>query len=41
MVAWLVAVAEGHSRQHLDWLCAVVGLSYILAIVFKMASPRR
>jgi len=34
IVAWLVAVAQGRSGTPYDWLCAVGGLGYILAIAF-------
>jgi hypothetical protein len=32
IVAWLVAIARGHSGHPYDWLLAVSGLSYLLAI---------
>ena len=34
IVAWLVQTAEGHSGQPYDWLGAIGGLSYALAIAF-------
>jgi hypothetical protein len=34
IVAWLVQTAEGHSGHPYDWLLAVGGLAYILAVVF-------
>jgi hypothetical protein len=32
IVAWLVAIAQGHTGQPYDWLLAVGGLAYILAV---------
>ena len=32
IVAWLVAIARGHSGHPYDWLLAVSGLSYLLAV---------
>lgn len=34
IVSWLVQVARGHSGSPYDWLCAIGGLAYILAIAF-------
>lgn len=34
IVAWLVEVARGHSGSPYDWLCAIGGLAYILAVAF-------
>jgi hypothetical protein len=33
IVAWLVALAQGRSGNPYDWLLAISGLSYLLAIV--------
>ncbi|MGN6681413.1 MAG: hypothetical protein ACTHKL_26910 [Streptosporangiaceae bacterium] len=33
IVAWLVQVASGHSGRPYDWLLAIAGLAYLLAIV--------
>lgn len=32
IVTWLVQVANGHSGSPYDWLCAIGGLTYILAV---------
>ncbi|HEY6278076.1 MAG TPA: hypothetical protein VIX86_17285 [Streptosporangiaceae bacterium] len=34
IVTWLVQIAEGHSGHPYDWLLAVGGLAYLLAVVF-------
>ena len=34
IVAWLVAIARGQSGHPYDWLLAISGLSYLLAIAF-------
>jgi hypothetical protein len=34
IVAWLVQIARGHSGHPYDWLAAVGGLAYTLAIAF-------
>jgi hypothetical protein len=34
IVAWLVQTAQGHSGSPYDWLAAIGGLSYALAIAF-------
>jgi hypothetical protein len=34
IVSWLVQVAQGHSGSPYDWLCAIGGLSYALAVAF-------
>jgi len=34
IVAWLVATARGQSGHPYDWLLAISGLSYLLAIAF-------
>ena len=34
IVAWLVAIARGQNGHPYDWLLAVSGLSYLLAIAF-------
>jgi multisubunit Na+/H+ antiporter MnhB subunit len=34
IVAWLVQIAQGRSGSPFDWLCAVAGLSYVLAVAF-------
>ena len=34
IVAWLVAIARGQNGHPYDWLLAVSGLTYVLAIVF-------
>jgi hypothetical protein len=33
IVCWLVAIAQGHSGRPYDWLCAIGGLAYLLAVV--------
>jgi len=33
-VAWLVQVARGHSGGPYDWLAAIGGLAYLLAVAF-------
>jgi hypothetical protein len=32
IVAWLVATARGHSGSPYDWLLAIAGLTYVLAV---------
>lgn len=32
IVAWLVEIASGHSGQPYDWLAAIGGLAYLLAV---------
>jgi hypothetical protein len=32
IVSWLAEIARGHSGSPYDWLCAVGGLAYLLAI---------
>ena len=34
IVAWLVQIARGHSGGPYDWLCAIGGIAYILAVAF-------
>jgi uncharacterized YccA/Bax inhibitor family protein len=34
MVTWMVQVAQGHSGHPYDWLVAVSGVSYLLALAF-------
>jgi hypothetical protein len=34
IVTWLVQIARGHSGSPYDWLCAIGGLAYILAVAF-------
>jgi hypothetical protein len=34
IVAWLVEVARGHSGSPYNWLCAIGGLAYVLAVAF-------
>lgn len=34
IVAWLVEIARGHSGSPYDWLLAISGLAYILAVAF-------
>jgi hypothetical protein len=34
IVAWLVQTARGHSGQPYDWLAAIAGLAYALAVAF-------
>ena len=34
IVAWLVAIARGQNGHPYDWLLAVSGLTYVLAIAF-------
>jgi hypothetical protein len=34
IVVWLVEIAQGHSGSPYDWLCAIGGLAYLLAVVF-------
>jgi hypothetical protein len=34
IVSWLVQIAQGHSGSPYDWLCAIGGLSYGLAVAF-------
>jgi hypothetical protein len=34
IVAWMVAVAQGRSGHPYDWLVAISGLSYLLALAF-------
>jgi len=34
IVAWLVQVAQGHSGSPYDWLGAIAGLAYLLAVAF-------
>jgi hypothetical protein len=34
IVAWLVATARGQSGSPYDWLCAVAGLAYALAVAW-------
>jgi hypothetical protein len=33
IVSWLTEIARGHSGSPYDWLCAIGGLAYLLAIV--------
>jgi hypothetical protein len=36
IVSWLVEIARGHSGSPFDWLCAISGISYVLAVaVFR------
>lgn len=32
IVSWLTEIARGHSGSPYDWLCAIGGLTYLLAI---------
>jgi hypothetical protein len=32
IVSWLVEIARGHSGSPFDWLCAIAGISYVLAV---------
>jgi hypothetical protein len=32
IVSWLAEIARGHSGSPYDWLCAIGGLAYLLAI---------
>jgi hypothetical protein len=32
IVSWLTAIARGHSGSPYDWLCAIGGLAYLLAV---------
>ncbi len=32
IVGWLTEIARGHSGRPYDWLCAIGGLAYLLAI---------
>ena len=34
IVTWLVQIARGHSGQPYDWLGAIGGLAYLLAVAF-------
>jgi hypothetical protein len=34
IVTWLVEISAGHSGRPYDWLCAIGGLSYALAVAF-------
>jgi hypothetical protein len=34
VVAWLVEIAQGHSGHPYDWLGAIGGLAYLLAVAF-------
>jgi len=34
IVSWLVEIAQGHSGSPFTWLCAIGGLSYLLAVAF-------
>jgi hypothetical protein len=34
IVSWLVEIARGHSGSPYDWLCAIGGLAYVLAVAF-------
>jgi hypothetical protein len=34
IVAWLVATARGQNGHPYDWLLAISGLSYLLAVAF-------
>jgi hypothetical protein len=34
IVSWLVEIARGHSGSPYDWLCAIGGLAYALAVAF-------
>jgi hypothetical protein len=34
MVAWMVAVAQGRSGHPYDWLVAISGFTYLLALAF-------
>jgi len=34
IVAWLVEIAQGHSGSPYDWLGAIGGLAYLLAVAF-------
>jgi hypothetical protein len=34
IVAWLVAIARGQNGHPYDWLLAVSGLTYVLAVAF-------
>lgn len=34
MVTWMVQVAQGHSGHPYDWLVAISGFSYLLALAF-------
>jgi hypothetical protein len=35
IVAWLVRIATGHSGEPYDWLLAIAGLAYLLAVVLQ------
>jgi len=32
IVAWLVAIARGHTGSPYDWLCAIGGVAYLIAL---------
>ncbi len=34
IVTWLVQIARGHNGSPYDWLCAIGGIAYILAVAF-------
>ncbi len=34
ITAWLVEIARGHSGSPFDWLGAVAGIAYVLAVAF-------
>jgi hypothetical protein len=34
IVDWLVAIARGQNRNPYDWLLAISGLTYLLALAF-------
>jgi hypothetical protein len=34
IVSWLAAIAQGHSGSPYDWLCAIGGIAYALAVAF-------
>jgi hypothetical protein len=35
IVAWLVRIATGHGGEPYDWLLAIAGLAYLLAVVLQ------
>jgi hypothetical protein len=35
IVAWLVRIATGHNGEPYDWLLAIAGLAYLLAVVLQ------
>jgi hypothetical protein len=35
IVAWLVQIADGHSGRPYDWLLAISGIAYVLAVALQ------